>query len=209
MVGRIGRAHGLRGEVTVEVRTDDPENRFPDGAVLRTDPPELGPLTVAKARRRPGGLVVSFVGVTDRAGADRLRGTLLVVDPADLPELEDPDEFYDLQLVGLSAVLPDGSPIGTVTDVIHAPASELLVIRLLPDVPVAAPDAAVPDAAVPDDVVGADAVARAGSGTTAGGSTGGGGGREALVPFVRAIVPLVDLRLGRLVVDPPPGLFDL
>ena len=166
VVGRIGRAHGIRGEVTVEVRTDDPESRFPGGAVLRTEPPGLGPLTVDRARPRPGGLIVSFVGVTDRPGADRLRGTLLVVDPSELPELDDPDEFYDHQLFGLAAALADGTPIGTVTDVIHAPGSELLVVRLA-------------------------------------------AGGEALVPFVRAIVPSVDVAGGRLVVDPPPGLFEL
>jgi 16S rRNA processing protein RimM len=166
VVGRVGRAHGVRGEVTVELRTDDPDARFAVGAVLRTDPPERGPLTVQAARGRAGGLVVAFTGVDDPDAAAALRDTLLVVDSATLPALADPDEFYDHQLVGLAAVLPAGAPLGTVGDVLHTPGGDLLAIR--------------------DEA-----------------------GTERLVPFVRAIVPAVDLAAGRLVVDPPPGLLEL
>jgi 16S rRNA processing protein RimM len=130
VVGRIGRPQGIRGEVTVEVRTDDPEARFAPGAVLRTDPAERGPLTVEAVRGRSGGLVVAFAGVADRPQAEGLRGTLLVVDSATLPALTDPDEFYDHELVGLGAVLPDGTPVGTVTDVLHTPGGDLLAVRL-------------------------------------------------------------------------------
>ena len=145
VVGRIGRPHGVRGEVTVEVRTDDPDLRFVPGAVLRTDPPERGPITIA--------------------GVHWHSGTLLLVPVADLPEIEDPDSYYDHQLVGLTARLTDGSVLGEVTAVRHE-AQDLLVVRR-PDAP------------------------------------------EALIPFVSALVPTVDLAGGFLVVDPPEGLLEL
>jgi len=166
VVGRVGRPHGVRGEVTVELRTDDPDARFAPGSSLRTDPASRGPLTVVEARPRSGGLVVAFDGVHDRAGAEAIRGTALVVDSAELPDLDVPDEWYDHQLVGLAAVDPAGTPLGTVTDVVHSPASDLLVLRA-------------------------------------------GDGREHLVPFVRELVPSVDVPGGRVVVDPPDGLLDL
>lgn len=128
MVGRIGRPHGTRGEVSVQVRTDSPDERFAAGTVLAADPAERGPLTVTRLHWHSGRLLLSFDGVADREGAEALRGTLLVVDSADLPELADPDEFYDHQLVGLRAELPDGAALGTVGDVLHAPAEDLLAI---------------------------------------------------------------------------------
>ena len=166
VVGRVGRPQGVRGEVTVEVRTDDPESRFAPGSVLLTEPAERGPLTVAAVRPRSGGVVLAFDGVADRAAAEALRGTVLRVDSDRLPAIEDPDEWYDHQLVGLTAVDPAGRTLGTVADVVHAPASDLLVVR--------------------------DA-----------------DGREHLVPFVRDLVPTVDVGAGRVVVDAPEGLFDL
>ncbi|ACY98959.1 MULTISPECIES: ribosome maturation factor RimM [Thermomonospora] len=164
VVGRIGRPHGVRGEVTVDVRTDDPDARFAPGAVLDTDPPHLGPLTVERARWHVGRLLLRFTGVDDRTAAEKLRGTWLVVDTGDLPPLEDPDEFHDHELIGLTAVTTDGTPVGTVRDILHY-AQDLLVIRR---------------------------------------ETGG----EALVPFVAALVPEVDVAGGRIVIDPPPGLLD-
>jgi 16S rRNA processing protein RimM len=166
VVGRIGRAHGIGGEVTVEVRTDDPDARFAVGSRLRTDPAERGPLTVLATRPRSGGLIVAFAGVTGRAAADALRGTLLVVDAASLPALDDPDEFYDHELVGLAALLADGRRLGAVAEIVHGPGGDLLVVRA-------------------DDE------------------------SEHLVPFVRAIVPTVDVPAGWVVVDPPPGLLEL
>jgi 16S rRNA processing protein RimM len=129
VVGRIGRAHGLGGDVAVEVRTDEPERRLAPGAVLRTDPETRGPLTITSGRVHSGRLLLRFAGVEDRGTAEALRGTLLLVevDPAERPE-ED-DEWYDFQLVGLSAVLPDGTPLGDVTEVLHLPAQDLLAIR--------------------------------------------------------------------------------
>ncbi|MQA15512.1 MAG: ribosome maturation factor RimM [Pseudonocardiaceae bacterium] len=161
VVGRIGRPHGLRGEVTVDVRTDSPDERFALGSVLRAG---ARTLTVSSLRPHSGRLLVTFDGVADRGAAEQLRGILLTVDTASLPPTEDPDEFHDHQLEGLVAVRPDGTRLGTVRDVMHAPAHDLLVLD-----------------------------------TAAG---------EALVPFVRPIVPEVDLSTGRLVVDPPVGLLE-
>jgi 16S rRNA processing protein RimM len=165
-VGRIGKPQGIRGEVTVEVRTDAPEVRFAAGSVLMTDPAERGPLTVESMRDQNGRLVVAFEGVPDRNAAEELRNTMLLVDASDLPPSDDPDEFHDTQLMGLSAQLVDGTALGAVTDVLHLPHGDVLVVRREE-------------------------------------------GSEVLVPFVRAIVPEVDLAGGRLMVDPPEGLLDL
>lgn len=129
VVGRIGRPHGIRGEVTVDVRTDDPGARFAPGSVLATDPADRGPLTVARSRWHAGRLLVAFEGVDDRTSAEGLRGTLLTVDSADLPPTEDPDEFYDHQLIDLEAVSVTGEPLGSVSDVIHTPGQDLLAVR--------------------------------------------------------------------------------
>jgi 16S rRNA processing protein RimM len=165
VVGRIGRPHGVRGEVTVEVRTDDPDLRFVPGAVLRTDPADRGPLTVSGRRWHRDVLLLTLEGIDSREAAEEVRNTELLVDVADLPPLEDPDDFYDHQLVGLAARLADGAALGEVAAVRHEGA-DLLVIRR------------------PD-------------------------GGEALVPFVTAIVPTVDLAGGFVVVDPPEGLLEL
>jgi 16S rRNA processing protein RimM len=129
VVGRIGRPHGIRGEVSVEVHTDSPEERFAPGSLLVTDPTDRGPLTVSRMHWHSGRLLLTLDGVVDRDGAEALRDTLLVVDTADLPTLDDPDEFYDHQLVGLRAELSDATSIGVVEDVLHVPAEELLLVR--------------------------------------------------------------------------------
>lgn len=162
VVGRIGRPYGLRGEVTVEVHTDAPEERFAPGSVLDAWPGRT--LTVAAAREHAGHLLVRFEGASNRASAAALRGTVLTVDAAELPPPADPEEFHDADLEGLATVSVDGTELGTVRAVVHAPAQDLLVVQ-----------------------------------TPRG---------EALVPFVIAIVPEVDLAAGRLVLDPPPGLLD-
>lgn len=127
VVGRLGRPHGTRGELTVEVRTDDPETRYADGArLLRAAGP---PLVVAAHRWHNGRLLLTLVGVGDRTGAEALRDTLLYVDPAADPPLADPDEFYDHQLVGLSAELADGSRLGEVVAALHPPGTDLLAVR--------------------------------------------------------------------------------
>ncbi len=126
VVGRIGRPHGVRGEVTVEVRTDDPDTRFAEGARLDTDPPERGPLTVVQAREHHGRLLVAFEGFRDREGAETLRNTLLVADSATSGPTDD-DEYWDHELVGLLAYV-DGAPLGAVSEVIHTPGGDLLSI---------------------------------------------------------------------------------
>jgi 16S rRNA processing protein RimM len=127
VVGRVMRPHGVRGEVAVEVRTDDPDVRLASGVVLATEPADAGPLTVTAARWHSGRLLLSFDGVADRDEADQLRGVMLVVDSADLEELADPDEFRDHQLIGLAVIGPDGEHVGEVADVLHY-GQDLLVV---------------------------------------------------------------------------------
>jgi 16S rRNA processing protein RimM len=169
VVARIGRPQGLRGEVSVEVRTDDPASRFVVGAQLRTDPAGAGPLTLASVRDQSGRTILGFSGIADRTAAEGLRGVLLVVDVAEVEAEPTEDEWYDHQLVGLTARTPNGRELGRVAAVEHLPAQDLLVIH--------------PVRPAPD-------------------------GGDVLVPFVRAIVPQVDVVAGLVVVDPPGGLFD-
>jgi 16S rRNA processing protein RimM len=173
VVGRIGRPHGIRGEVTVEVRTDEPEQRFAAGAVLVTDPAaaraevDVPPtLTIETVRWHQGRPLVLFDGIYERDLAENLRDVLLCVDAAEVGSPSDPDEFNDHELVGLAVVSPSGEPLGEVARIDHAPASDLIVL------------------------------AKAGGGT-------------ALIPFVKEIVPEVDLEARRVVVDAPGGLLDL
>ena len=171
IVGRIGRPHGIRGEVVIGVRTDEPDLRFAVGATLdaaeRADEPAGGAqLTVAAARWHSGQLLVAFAGVTDRTAAAELTGRWLTVDSSQLPEIGDPDEFRDHELIGLSVRTCAGDPVGVVADVLHY-GQDLLVVR----------------------------------------RTDGQEG-ESLVPFVKAIVPEVDVQGGVVVIDPPPGLLD-
>jgi 16S rRNA processing protein RimM len=162
VVGRIGRPHGVRGDVTVEVRTDDPELRFAPGTAIATDPAGRGPLVIEGRRWHKGMLLVAFEGVHDRDAAEELRGTMLVIDSADVTPPDDPDEFHDHQLIGLAVQTVAGEPVGEVEDVLHH-GQDLLVVRRK-------------------------------------------GQDDALIPFVKALVPEVDLEAGRLVVDPPEGL---
>ena len=127
-VGRIGPARGVRGEVFVEPLTDVPDERFVPGAVLRTDPDTAGPLTVEAANSAGGKLVVRFAGVADRPAAEALRGIRLLIPVASRPTLDDPDEFYDTDLVGLTAVTVDGIDLGPVREVMHAAGASYLVL---------------------------------------------------------------------------------
>jgi 16S rRNA processing protein RimM len=125
VIGRIGRAHGIRGELNVGIRTDEPERRFAPGSSVvcgtRT-------LTVASSRHHGGRLVVAFREIADRTAAEQLHGTVLeaVVDPDDTPD--DPDEFYDHQLVGLEVRGSDGQVVGTVTGLVHLPYQDTLTV---------------------------------------------------------------------------------
>lgn len=129
VVARIGRAHGIKGEVTVEVRTDEPELRLGPGAVLATDPAATGPLTVETGRVHSGRLLLRFVGVKDRTGAEALRNTLLIadIDPEEGPE--DPEEFYDHQLMDLDVVTADGTEVGRITEISHLPSQDLFIVE--------------------------------------------------------------------------------
>ena len=127
VVGRITRPHGVRGELVVDVRTDDPELRLAAGAVLATDPAAAGPLTVSRTRWHSGRLLAQFEGFGDRAEADQLRGVVLLVDSAELEDLSDPDEFRDHQLIGLAVRTLAGDHVGEVTDVLHY-GQDLLVV---------------------------------------------------------------------------------
>ena len=129
VVGRIGKPHGIRGELTVEVRTDAPEIRFAPGSVLVTDPARVGPITVEAVRWHSGRLLLRVEGVHDRTAAEGLRGVVLSADVPDDEIPEDPEEFYDHQLRGLSVVTADGTVIGVVDDVVHLPSQDLLGVK--------------------------------------------------------------------------------
>jgi len=168
VVGRIGKPHGIRGEVTIDVRTDEPERRFAPGTTLRAQPPQgsanaLSNVTVTRSRWHQSVLLVSFEEIAGREGAESARGLVLhtTLGPEDAPT--DPEEFYDHQLIGLAAYDESGTHLGELTAVVHGAAQDLLAVR------------------TPD-------------------------GRTALVPFVAALVPEVDLEAGRVVVADRPGL---
>jgi 16S rRNA processing protein RimM len=131
VVGRVVKAHGVTGEVVVDVRTDDPFGRFAPGKSLRArarDKTERS-YVVTSMREHGARLLVRLDGVDGRDAADALRGNLFVVDAADLPPIEDPDEFYDHQLEGLRVRTVAGRDVGTVAEVLHTAAGELLAVR--------------------------------------------------------------------------------
>ena len=158
MVGRVVKAHGISGEVVVEVRTDDPDSRFAEGSSLRGKPRGGGPdrcFTVESAREHGGRLLVRFDGVADRDAADALRGVVFVVDSDELPLIEDPDEFYDHQLEGLQVRTIAGRDVGTVAEVLHTPAGELLSVRAAAGAEVLVPfvSAIVTSVSLPDRTI--------------------------------------------------------
>jgi 16S rRNA processing protein RimM len=130
-VGRVVKAHGITGEIVVEVRTDDPDIRFAAGAVLRargSDHRERNYI-IETVRVHGGRLLVRLDGVADRDTADRLRGSLFLIDSEDLPPIEEPDTYYDHQLEGLRVCTTAGRSIGTVVEVLHTAAGELLAVN--------------------------------------------------------------------------------
>lgn len=132
VVGRVVKAHGVTGEIAVDVRTDDPEGRFVAGAVLRGRPSRGGAereFVIESVRAHGDRMLMRLQGVGDRDAADALRGTLFLVDSAELPPIEDPDEFYDHQLEGMAVSTTGGQPVGTVAEVLHTAAGELLAVR--------------------------------------------------------------------------------
>jgi 16S rRNA processing protein RimM len=128
----VVKAHGISGELVVEIRTDDPEARFSPGNTLRAKLSRGGgerSCVVESVREHGGRLLVRLAGVTDRDAADALRGTLFVVDSEDLPEIDEPDTYYDHQLEGLRVRTTAGEPVGVVAEVLHTAAGELLAVR--------------------------------------------------------------------------------
>ncbi len=129
VVGKIGRAHGIRGELVVDVRTDEPERRFASGSsVLCRLGSAQSVLQIASTRLHSSKLLVKFDGVPDRTAAEKLQGAILEVevDPSEVP---DDDAFYDHQLIGLGVVV-DGVERGTVRAVLHLPAHDSLEVDL-------------------------------------------------------------------------------
>ena len=133
VVGRVVKAHGINGEVVVEIRTDDPAARFAAGNTLRAKESRGGgqerSYVVDDAREHGGRLLVRLAGVDDRDGADALRGSLFVVDSDDLPPIDEPDTYYDHQLEGLQVRTTTGHDVGVVAEVLHTAAGELLAVR--------------------------------------------------------------------------------
>jgi 16S rRNA processing protein RimM len=128
-VGRIGRAHGIKGEVGVDVRTDEPDRRFADGATVVTISKVPRTLTVEASRWHSGRLLVRFVGVPDRTAAEQLRNLVVQSEIDEDERPEDPDEYYDRELIGLAVRTTDGAEAGEVIDVVHLPSQDLLEIR--------------------------------------------------------------------------------
>ncbi len=172
-VGRLVKAHGLKGALKLELYTDDPEGRFTPGATFTLQVPEASPwhgkpLTVREFRWMNSHPVAFFEDVDDREGAESLVRAILWIDQDSEAAPDEDEAWYDHQLVGLD-VVRDDAVIGRVVRVDHLPSQDMLIVR------------------------------PAGSGSS---------DAEILVPFVKAIVPEVDVRAGRVVVTPPPGLFE-
>ncbi len=157
LVGRIGRAHGILGEATIEVRSDEPDRRFAIGNKVQTD--SHGELTITSGRVHNGILLLGFEGFSDRNAIEKLRNVLLYCD-VDINEPGiDEDDYHVLQLIGCAAHLENGEVVGEVSDVINLPGQDLLAIK-----------------------------------TESG---------EILIPFVRQLVPVVDIAARKVVVIPP------
>ncbi|MDR2930449.1 MAG: ribosome maturation factor RimM [Propionibacteriaceae bacterium] len=190
LVGVVGRARGLQGESFIAVRTDSPQRRFAPGAVVWVGDHAL---TVRRFVNSGPRSVISFLDVTDRDGAEALTGEQLWAKVDTEESGDDPQEFFDHQLVGLAvqrwdpdvsdearldddveisavpfegAMLDASTPavIGTVTRVEHLGFQDMLVIDV--------------------------------------------DGQERLVPFVNDLVPVVDLAAGIVAIRAVPGLLD-
>ncbi|WP_296666020.1 ribosome maturation factor RimM [Demequina sp.] len=125
-VARIGRAHGLKGEVSMVLHTDVPEQRLVPGAVLETEPAAAGPLTIERVRTQSGRWYVQFAQISGREAAEAARGVELTIEGA---ESDEDDAWFVHELVGLAAVRPGGEVVGEVVDLLSMPAQDLLVVR--------------------------------------------------------------------------------
>jgi 16S rRNA processing protein RimM len=128
VVARIGRAHGVNGEATIEVRTDLPDERFIVGSVLTTEPTSFGPLTITSVRNHNGTLLLGFKEVADRTGAEKLRDVLLLAD-VDISEGGDEDNFHIQELLGCRVVTDAGVEVGIMTDLVQLPGQDLLAVE--------------------------------------------------------------------------------
>ena len=128
VVGRIGRAHGVHGEATIEIRTDLPDERFVVGARLETDPTSNGPLTIESVRDNNGILLLKFKEIKDRTAIEKVRDTLLLADVDMTQEADYEDEYHVQQLIGCKVLLESGEEIGVLNDVLNLPGQDLLSI---------------------------------------------------------------------------------
>lgn len=141
----MGRAHGLRGEVVIELRTDEPERRLAPGQALRAED-DARTFTVTTTRYHSGRLLLTFAELADRTAVEAARGTRLVLDVAVDQLPEDEGEFYDRQLVGLRVLDAAGIDVGVITAVFHLPAQDTLELltehgtRLVPFVAALVPE---------------------------------------------------------------------
>lgn len=132
-MGRLLKAHGLKGAIKLELYTDSPNERFVPGAVLKLQVPETSPwfgktLTVKELRWYNQSPVIFFEGIEDRNDAEGLIRAILLID-ADTETLPtEEDAWYDYQLVGLT-VLRDGVEVGKIARVDHLPAQDLLAVN--------------------------------------------------------------------------------
>lgn len=126
IVATVGSAQGLKGEVKLNLRTDAPERRLAVGTMLETDPPELGPVTIASTREYKGMTYVRFEEYSDRNGAEALRGTKLVIE-SDEDEAEE-DAWFPHELIGLEALDPEGYELGTVSGLEPGQMQDLLLV---------------------------------------------------------------------------------
>jgi 16S rRNA processing protein RimM len=168
-VGRLVKAHGLKGAIKLELYTDSPDQRFQPGQVLELQVPETSEwfgktIKVLELRFYNQSPVLFLEGIDDRSKAETLIKAILLIE-TDVDALpEEPEAWYDHQLVGLKALV-GGEIVGTVARVDHLPAQDLLAIETV--------------------------------------------NGEVLVPFVKQIVPEVNVALGQITLTPPDGLFEL
>ncbi|PST45898.1 16S rRNA processing protein RimM [Bifidobacterium callitrichos] len=183
-VCRIGRAQGMKGEVTVQIFTDEPEWRFEPGSVLYSEDGETE-YTVESSRTFKNRWIIKLEGCDDRNASEALNGTMLYGEADDPDDMLEADEWYPKDLIGLEARMDEenalgveaGHVVGKVVDVIDSPAQSLLKIRLAEPVTVGTAKDGTPVVE-----------------------------KTALVPFVDEIVPEIDLEEGYLTLDPPGGL---
>ncbi|KGJ80079.1 hypothetical protein GY21_02945 [Cryobacterium roopkundense] len=167
-VGRLTKAHGLKGAIKLELFTDDPGRRFVPGAVFTLQVPTGTPwhgktLELVELRWYNQHAVGFFKDVPDRTTAEGLAKAILWIESDAAEQSDEEDAWYDHQLIGL-AVMRDGEKIGTISRLEHMPAQDLLIVK-----------------------------------------TPGG---DVMIPFVKAIVPVVDVKSGTVTITPPPGLLE-